>query len=77
MSPSKPDNTVNNSRWISREYSELLAELQFPRAGERADRARPDFDVLIVGSGYGGAVAAAELAGGGRRGRPQGARRRA
>ena len=39
------------ARWLSREYAELLSGPQAP------------FDLLIVGSGYGGAVAAAELAG--------------
>jgi cholesterol oxidase len=39
-------------RWLSRDYAEL-----------RAARDRPPYDVLIVGSGYGGAMAAAELAG--------------
>src|SRR5690606_6862140 len=43
---------------ISRGFEELLYELA-PKPGREARR----FDVVIVGSGYGGAVAAAELAG--------------
>ena len=50
-----------SARWISREFAELLADDARWSDGPQAS-ARP-FDVLIVGSGYGGAVAAAELAG--------------
>ena len=39
-------------RWLSRDYAEL-----------RSEKNPEPFDVLIVGSGYGGAMAAAELAG--------------
>jgi cholesterol oxidase len=44
------------TRWISRDLSHLYALA--PEAGETLR-----FDVVIVGSGYGGAMAAAELAG--------------
>ena len=49
---------VGKTAWLSQGFEELLHELEHC--------ASPDelvFDVLIVGSGYGGAVAAAELAG--------------
>src|SRR5687767_2324936 len=49
---------VGKTAWLSEGFEELLHELEHC--------ASPDelvFDVLIVGSGYGGAVAAAELAG--------------
>jgi cholesterol oxidase len=51
------------SAWLSRGVEHLFATL---------DETEPtiDFDVLIVGSGYGGAVAAAALAGSLERGRP-------
>lgn len=52
--------TAGSSRWLSHEFAELLAELD--RNSKQPDR-QPMFDVLIVGSGYGGAMAAAELAG--------------
>jgi choline dehydrogenase-like flavoprotein/pimeloyl-ACP methyl ester carboxylesterase len=39
--------------WLSHGFEELLSRLE----------KQPDYDVVIVGSGYGGAVAAAELAG--------------
>lgn len=47
----QPDHDKHSLRWLSRDYSELRAR--------RADV----FDVLIVGSGYGGSMAAAQLAG--------------
>ena len=50
--------TANASRWISREYADLVDSLC--NAGPRR---MIDFDVVIVGSGYGGAIAAAVLAG--------------
>lgn len=47
--------------WLSRGVEELVAEM----AAQDRNNRRPEFDcdVLIVGSGYGGAVAAARLAG--------------
>lgn len=53
----------HTGRWISREYAELLATLP----ADAATAAQPPIEVLIVGSGYGGAVAAATLAGCGKR----------
>jgi len=44
-------------QWLSEGYEDLIAALD-ARAGDPVD-----FDVVIVGSGYGGAVAAARLAG--------------
>lgn len=52
--------SAHAARWISREFSGLLAQLG-PERGPPSPV--PDFEVLIVGSGYGGAVAAAELSG--------------
>ncbi|HEX7892151.1 MAG TPA: GMC family oxidoreductase N-terminal domain-containing protein [Ramlibacter sp.] len=46
------DDTAPGLRWLSRDYAEL-----------RAQADDTVFDVLIVGSGYGGGMAAAELAG--------------
>lgn len=46
------EDTAPGLRWLSRDYAEL-----------RAQANDTEFDVLIVGSGYGGAMAAAELAG--------------
>lgn len=57
----KPDDTrepARGRRWLSRGYVELAAKLS---ANAHAKDKGPDFDVVIVGSGYGGAVAAAEL----------------
>ncbi len=51
MNPPGPDAPSPGLRWLSRGYAEL-----------RRQRGTV-FDVLIVGSGYGGAMAAAELAG--------------
>jgi len=55
-----PEPSAGTARWISREFAELLQRLPARRAREPA---RPDFDLLIVGSGYGGAIAAATFAG--------------
>jgi choline dehydrogenase-like flavoprotein len=43
--------------WLSRGFEELLRELEKPQLRGYV------FDVIVVGSGYGGAIAAAELAG--------------
>lgn len=48
--------------WISRGFEELLYELGKDRGDRGAERAAP-YDVVVVGSGYGGAIAARELAG--------------
>ncbi len=45
--------------WISRGFETLCSEL----AG-KCEHAGLDYDVIVVGSGYGGAIAAAEIAGG-------------
>lgn len=50
-----------SSRWLSQEFAELLADATKWREAPDAEAAA--FDVIVVGSGYGGAVAAAELAG--------------
>ncbi len=52
--------------WISRGIEELMADFH-ARTGSREP---VDFDVVIVGSGYGGAVAAAGLAGCAQGGKP-------
>lgn len=53
--------SAKSSRWLSREWAELRAD------GQRCSRFSSGdvlpYDVLIVGSGYGGAIAASELAG--------------
>lgn len=51
-----PDNEAARiaSRWLSRDFTALLE-----RQGERPE----SYDLVVVGSGYGGAMAAAELAG--------------
>lgn len=51
------ERSPHGMRWLSQDYARL-------RAKARANaEARTPYDVLIVGSGYGGAMAAAELAG--------------
>lgn len=53
-------------RWLAKDLSDLLAALsRRPTCIDEIRQwpAESDFDVLIIGSGYGGAVAAAELAG--------------
>ncbi len=56
-----------SGRWLSREFAELLSD-----SGKchRTPVLEPAYDIVIVGSGYGGAVAAAELAGCTEDGRP-------
>lgn len=54
------------NRWLARDFADLLETLpRRPTCLEDIERwpAESDFDVLIIGSGYGGALAAAELAG--------------
>jgi cholesterol oxidase len=60
---------AGSTRWLSREFAELFADPQRCHATLSAG-VEPAFDVLIIGSGYGGAIAAAELAGGHEHGRP-------
>jgi len=50
-----PNEPPRATRWLADDFSQLLEACQ---AG-----AVPDYDLVIVGSGYGGAVAAAELSG--------------
>ncbi|NHZ94211.1 alpha/beta fold hydrolase [Massilia sp. CCM 8734] len=47
------------TQWLSRGVEELLASLHPPSGSAPA----PAFDVVVVGSGYGGSIAAATLAG--------------
>lgn len=49
--------------WLSRDLAEFAMEHGLGRAGQDSEDAGACFDVVIVGSGYGGAVALAELAG--------------
>jgi len=57
----KQSRSAQSARWLARDYLELLASL--------GSKDRPptvgglDFDVLIIGSGYGGAIAADALSG--------------
>lgn len=53
---------ANNRRtsWVSNGFETLIEDLDARRAQHPG---RPDFDVLIIGSGYGGAIAADRLAG--------------
>lgn len=53
MNAPDPDPSRAGLRWLSRDYAEL----------RKTWNPREPFDVLIVGSGYGGSMAAAELAG--------------
>ena len=62
--------------WLSHDLAVLAYELGLDRPTDRTlgvlpshdarERKRPDFDVIIVGSGYGGSMALHELAGYGR-----------
>src|SRR5262245_60344875 len=66
MPTSKPDKEeFPRSRWISRGFEELLHNLARDESREPFD-----YDIVIVGSGYGGSVAAAELAGWQEAGKP-------
>ncbi|OUS27030.1 hypothetical protein A9Q99_17660 [Gammaproteobacteria bacterium 45_16_T64] len=53
--------TTRTTRWISQGFEELIAQ-KSQRLDNLLDTAL-DFDIIIVGSGYGGSIAAAELAG--------------
>ena len=46
--------------WLSCGLETLVDDCQWMANPELPDRPEHDFDVVIVGSGYGGAVAAAE-----------------
>lgn len=52
---------ARNARWYSFGLEQLIERIGH-RDGDQ-EPAAPDFDVVIVGSGYGGAIAAAELSG--------------
>ena len=54
-----PPEEARSTRWLAHGFEALVASLEGNPEREPADI---DFDVVIVGSGYGGAVAAAELA---------------
>ncbi|MBB3178362.1 GMC oxidoreductase [Variovorax sp. Sphag1AA] len=54
--------------WLSADLAELASDLRLDQPAD--PRSEPHFDVLIVGSGYGGAMALNELAGWGVDGRP-------
>lgn len=52
-----PDGSTRASAWLSNGFETLVRRLE-----TAAQRPHTDFDVLVVGSGYGGAIAAAALA---------------
>lgn len=62
------DEQQRATAWLSCDLAELADELRLYEPTH--SRAEPDFDVVIVGSGYGGAMALSELAGHGINGRP-------
>ena len=53
---SEPPAPPRQSRWLSRDFSHLIST--------QKEHDHHVFDVVVVGSGYGGAMAAATLAGG-------------
>jgi cholesterol oxidase len=73
MSTWKTTASEHTKRWLSREFSELLADakrcvgddrlLELSKSDNDQETEGSFFDVLIIGSGYGASVAAAELAG--------------
>ncbi|AXQ29174.1 hypothetical protein D0B54_10960 [Solimonas sp. K1W22B-7] len=67
MTPGQAQPSDRTTRWLSREFAELLADPQKCRPQPALE---PAYDLVIVGSGYGGAIAAAELAGSSENGRP-------
>lgn len=67
MTGARPEPSEHSTRWLSREFAELLAD---PSKCQPQPALEPAYDVVIVGSGYGGAIAAAELAGCRENGRP-------
>src|ERR1051325_11082414 len=54
-----PESTKErDTAWISQGFEQLLHDVR-----RQTKQSQTDYDVIIVGSGYGGAVAAAALAG--------------
>ncbi len=68
------DEQQRATAWLSCDLAELADELRLYEAPHSKDhkdsKDDPHFDVVIVGSGYGGAMALSELAGQGIDGRP-------
>lgn len=60
------DERLRKTAWLSKGLESLYASL----SGRENDKSDVDFDVVVVGSGYGGAVALAALAGYAEDGRP-------
>jgi len=58
MTDRRASDIYDSTAWISRGFEELAASRDCEPASDTVD-----FDVVIVGSGYGGAIAAANLAG--------------